>query len=140
MKCQYAPVSLSSDASQRVGSKSAEGTPAHLYSTIEAATHRLLDHHPRPINRTFLIGGASLYAELLAAPPSAPAFVDRVLLTRVLEPSFDDCDVFMPEFDKDEKWKRTEHAELVHWVGSDVPEGVQNENGVKYEFQMWVRS
>jgi len=36
-------------------------------------------------------------------------------------------------------WKQTSHAELVNWVGFDVPEGEQEEQGVRYEFQMWIR-
>ena len=71
---------------------------------------------------------------------------DRILLTRILYPSFDDCDVFLPEFRdlKDENdrlvWTQTSHDELCTWVGSDVPAGIQEEKGVKYEFQMWVRA
>jgi dihydrofolate reductase len=41
-------------------------------------------------NRIFVIGGARLYA---AALPLA----ERVLLTRIIEPSFEGCDVFMSE-------------------------------------------
>jgi dihydrofolate reductase len=37
------------------------------------------------------------------------------------------------------EWQRTTHEELLAWVGFDVPEGVQEENGVKYEYQMWTR-
>ncbi len=94
-------------------------------------------------HRHFIIGGASLYAESLAL--SAPARVDRVLLTRVLSPDFDDCDTFMADItaEKDDAgvliWAKAEHKSLVDWAGFGVPEGVQEENGVRYEFQMWVR-
>jgi dihydrofolate reductase len=37
------------------------------------------------------------------------------------------------------KWERASHAALQAWVEFDVPEGVQHENGVEYEYQMWVR-
>ncbi|KAH6917405.1 dihydrofolate reductase [Coprinopsis sp. MPI-PUGE-AT-0042] len=92
------------------------------------------------INRVFVIGGATLYHETLALPVSdATPYVDRILITRILEPEFE-CDVFMPEFNQDEKsWTQSSHAELQAWVGIDVPEGVQEEKGVKYEFQMWMR-
>ena len=99
------------------------------------------------LHRTFIIGGATLYAESLLLPCSDPAFVDRVLLTRILAPAFDDCDVFMPDFAAERKadgireaWRRASHQELQEWVGFDVPEGVQEEKGVQYEFQMWVRA
>jgi dihydrofolate reductase len=67
--------------------------------------------------------------------------VDRVLLTRILSPEFNECDVLMPDFLNSEvaHWRKSTHAELEEWVGFEVPEGEQEENGVKYEFQMWVR-
>ncbi|KAF7320358.1 hypothetical protein MKEN_00820600 [Mycena kentingensis (nom. inval.)] len=85
-------------------------------------------------HKTFMIGGASLYAESLAL-----GLVDRILLTRILSPEFAECDVFMPEF-RDGSWVRTGHDALQEWVEFDVAEGVQEESGVLYEFQMWVRS
>lgn len=66
--------------------------------------------------------------------------MDRVLLTRILSPDFD-CDVFLDDFQKDGKaeWKRVSHKALEEWAGFEVPEGEQEENGIKYEFQMWIR-
>lgn len=46
------------------------------------------------IYRTFIIGGATIYDQALDSLPE----VNRILLTRVVEPSFDECDVFLPEF------------------------------------------
>lgn len=69
--------------------------------------------------------------------------VDRVLLTRILSPDFE-CDVFMPDFTLEKrengqsKWNRASHDSLQEWVGFEVPKEVQKENGVEYEFQMWV--
>jgi len=111
------------------------------------------------IHRAFVIGGASIYKESLAASqeladdtgtsstPSSPSrpLVDRILLTRILSPAFEDCDVFMPEFrdtkaeDGQPLWERLTHQELEEWIGKEVQKGVQEENGVQYEFQMWVR-
>lgn len=49
----------------------------------------------------------------------------------------------MPDFFREgsgkEKWNRAAHDALEAWVGFKVPEGVQEENGVEYEFQMWTR-
>ncbi|KDR84968.1 hypothetical protein GALMADRAFT_218042 [Galerina marginata CBS 339.88] len=97
------------------------------------------------LDRGFIIGGATLYTESLALPlSSTKPSVDRILLTRILTPEFNECDVFMPDFQKEDstdeiKWARSPHAALQEWVGFEVPEGEQEENGVKYEFQMWVR-
>lgn len=96
------------------------------------------------INRVFIIGGATLYKETLGLSSSSPAFVDRVLLTRILSPSFNECDVFLPDFSKIEdgaarEWTRSSHEELQQWAGFEVPRGVQEEKGVQYEFQMWTR-
>jgi dihydrofolate reductase len=99
---------------------------------------------PQPMSRGFITGGEGLYAESLALPSSSPVgFVDRILLTRILSPGFDECDVFMPDFLGDTNvgngWERAAHDALEAWVGFEVAEGEQEENGVKYEFQMWVR-
>jgi dihydrofolate reductase len=109
------------------------------------------DFADKPIHRSFIIGGASLYCDALAMPlpthDSPSAFVDRILLTRIISPAFEQCDVFMPDFlgevmEKDgEKveWRKATHGDLEAWVAFEVPEGVQEENGVNYEYQMWVR-
>jgi dihydrofolate reductase len=49
--------------------------------------------------------------------------------------------VFLDDFQTDGKaeWKRVSHKTLEEWVGFEVPEGEQEENGIKYEFQMWIR-
>ena len=120
-------------------------SPAILQASLQAGIQTATDY-PN-IHRQFIIGGASIYKEALQLPSSpSRTSVDRILLTRVLSPSFEDCDVFMPEFRdlKSEKgsllWERAEHNELEEWVGGEVPSGVQEENGVKYEFQMWTRA
>lgn len=89
-------------------------------------------------NRIFLIGGSQIYTQCLESSASPP-LVDRILMTRVLEPAFDECDVFLPDFAATGAWRRTEHEELVRWVGWDVPGGVVKEKGVEYRYEMWVR-
>jgi len=116
---------------------------SYLHADLASALAQV-DSQANSIHRAFVIGGASLYAESLAlAGTSSIAIVDRILLTRILSPNFD-CDVFMPDFLGEKKeggqtWNRASHEELVTWLGFGVAEGVQEENGVKYEFQMWVR-
>ena len=120
--------------------------PVYLHSTLDAAIERLSkpENHEAPIHRTFVIGGASLYRDTLSLSPSSGSFVDRVLLTRILSPAFENCDVFMPDFlasreGEGQMWRRASHEELEEWVGFKVAAGTQEENGVQYEFQMWVR-
>ena len=121
-------------------SKSVDGAPTFLHTSLnDAIGHLQRVDLTIPLNRAFVIGGAGLYEDALALPTSGQASVNRVLLTRVLEPAFDDCDVFMPAFEQEGLWQLAPHAELVQWVGHDVPEGKQMENGVEYEFQMWVK-
>jgi dihydrofolate reductase len=81
-----------------------------------------------------------LYAHALTST-SLQYSLDRILLTRILEPAFDECDVFLPEFRQgtSSAWREAPHEELIKWAGFDVPEGIQEEKGVKYVFQMWVR-
>lgn len=84
-----------------------------------------------------------------SSPPLASTqtqvLANRILLTRVLAPAFDDCDVFFPEFreargvDGQLEWERATHEELEAWVGGEVPRGMQQEKGVEYEYQMWMR-
>jgi dihydrofolate reductase len=125
--------------------------PVRLHSNLESALTRLsnTDLATTPIHRVFVIGGASLYRETLGMPVSSQVgFVDRILLTRIISPDFEHCDVYMPDFlkkttstdGKDVIWERATHADLQAWVGSEVPEGVQMENGIEYEFQMWTRN
>lgn len=113
--------------------------PVHLNSDLGSALIRVAEN---TIHRGFVIGGAALYDEVLKLPSSN---VDRVLLTRIISPAFNECDVFMPDFLAEKSlanepvWQRASHQELQAWVGFEVAEGVQEENGVHYEFQMWTR-
>ncbi|KIM25438.1 hypothetical protein M408DRAFT_26222 [Serendipita vermifera MAFF 305830] len=95
------------------------------------------------LHRRFLIGGAQMYAHALAST-SLQYSLDRILLTRILEPEFEECDVFLPEFRQQDGgglaiWRQAAHQELIDWAGFNVPEGAQEEKGVKYVYQMWVR-
>ncbi|KAJ7103552.1 dihydrofolate reductase-like domain-containing protein [Mycena belliarum] len=116
---------------------------ARTAGSLEAAIAHMNSERDS-ISRGFIIGGATLYAESLALPPSSSiGFVDRILLTRILSPAFDECDVFMPDFlgctEGGSGWKRATHDALQAWVGFEVAEGTQEEKGIQYEFQMWVR-
>jgi dihydrofolate reductase len=134
-------------------------------SSLEDALNRFKSPGlSKPVHRGFVIGGAQLYSETLKLSRTSPAssssasttplteesetvksgleaHVDRILLTRVFSPTFE-CDVFMPEFeveDGEKGWKQSSHGELEAWTGVEVAEGVQEENGCRYEFQMFAR-
>jgi len=117
-------------------------TPIFLRNNLGSALDLL---SVLPTHRAFIIGGVSLYTDTLALPPLSNAFVDRVLLTRICSPPFQDCDVYLPDFLSDKNlegnamWARAQHEELKEWTGLDVPQGIQTENGVQYEFQMWTK-
>jgi len=102
---------------------------AAVVSSLDAAVERA---QASDVKRVFVIGGAQLYS---AALPLA----ERILLTRIIEPSFEGCDVFMPDFISGGEWRRVAHDELSAWVAFEVPRGVQEERGVNYEFEMWRR-
>lgn len=84
--------------------------------------------------RVFVIGGAQIYAAALALPEAR-----RLLLTRVRNDF--DCDTFFPLQPEaaGSGWAQRSKEELDAWTGETVPEGVQEENGTQYEFQMWER-
>ena len=95
------------------------------------------------VHRLFVIGGSALYQEALALGsqrsdcPSLQA--DRILITRLYNPEFK-CDVFFPDVLSGAEWRRASHEELCAWVGFEVPAGIQTENDIEFEFQMWIRS
>ncbi|KAK8048635.1 dihydrofolate reductase [Apiospora phragmitis] len=86
--------------------------------------------------KAFVIGGAQIYGASLALPEAR-----RVLLTRVMDDF--DCDTFfplrLPSEEGEGKWAQRSKEELDAWTGETVTEGVQEENGTRYEFQMWER-
>lgn len=110
------------------------------------------------IGKVFVIGGGQIYGAALKLPETK-----RILLTRVL--SDFECDTFFPlvlgcggvgdnnhnsskngnEGGEEERgvnggeWRRSDRETFNDWVGEEVPEGIQEENGTQYEFQMWER-
>lgn len=84
----------------------------------------------------FVIGGAQIYGAALKLEEAR-----RVLLTKVM--SDFECDTFFPlglsGSHAASGWAQKSKEELDAWTGETVPEGIQEENGTKYEFQMWER-
>ncbi|KAI0166270.1 dihydrofolate reductase [Xylariaceae sp. FL1272] len=117
-------------------------TEAVKVSSLEQAIEYLKSSPTAPpMAKVFVIGGAQIYGAALQLKEAR-----RVLLTRVL--SDFDCDTFFPlKLSEDSsdvesgkgKWVRKSKAELDHWAGEAVPEGIQEESHTQYEFQMWER-
>ncbi|KAG4440103.1 hypothetical protein IFR05_004400 [Cadophora sp. M221] len=86
--------------------------------------------------KLFVIGGAQIYKAALESKDAK-----RILLTRVLGEF--ECDTFFPvtlgENGTASGWERKSKEDLDRWTGEIVPEGVQEENGTKYIFEMWER-
>ncbi|GAP88509.2 putative dihydrofolate reductase [Rosellinia necatrix] len=92
--------------------------------------------------RMFVIGGAQIYAAALRLREAR-----RVLLTRIAGDF--DCDTFFPlllpedasEADGGDagRWVRGSKEDLDRWTGETVPGGMQEENQIQYEFQIWER-
>ena len=85
-----------------------------------------MDHH-----RVFIVGGAQLYKEAIDSPRCT-----HILLTRVH--TIVACDTFFPEIDPT-VFRRACYEELISFVGEDVPEGCQIDNGFKFEYTLYVR-
>ncbi|KAK3950397.1 dihydrofolate reductase-like domain-containing protein [Pseudoneurospora amorphoporcata] len=112
-----------------------------MASSLEQAINYLRQQQQREhkVGKVFVIGGGQIYGAALVLPKEVSK---RILLTRVLSPEFE-CDTFFPLELKDEaagsEWERKSKEELNEFVGEEVPEGVQVENGTEYEYQMWER-
>lgn len=84
--------------------------------------------------KVFVIGGAEIYHAALLEKATK-----RILLTRIS--SEFDCDTFFPVTlsEGNGHWKKQGKEELDSWVGENVACGEQEENGVKYVFEMYER-
>jgi dihydrofolate reductase len=109
--------------------------PAIVVNSITSALERI----PWNSAKIFLIGGAWLFEEALTRD-----LVDRIIITRILDPAYDDCDAFLPDFHSIREldpalWRRASHAELCGHVGFQVEPGVVEEDGVRHEHEMWIK-
>lgn len=106
--------------------------------SLEEALEYLRGKDPADLGRVFVIGGAQIYDASLRLPQAR-----RLLITRIL--SDFECDTFFPLEVSDEAegaagWTVMSKSDLDGWTGEQVPAGIQEENGTKYEFQMWERT
>jgi dihydrofolate reductase len=84
--------------------------------------------------KVFVIGGAEIYRAALQEEATK-----RILLTRVL--SDFECDTLFPLTlqEGEGEWTKKSKEELDAWVGEDVAQGEQEENGTKYVYEMYER-
>ncbi|KFX98858.1 hypothetical protein V490_02059 [Pseudogymnoascus sp. VKM F-3557] len=88
------------------------------------------------IGKVFVIGGAEIYRMALQEQATK-----RILLTRILNDF--ECDTFFPvslgDGESNAEWKKKDKEELDSWVGENVAPGEQEENGIKYVYEMYER-
>lgn len=92
-----------------------------LFRNLEAAMEALETKEWRDkIEKVWIVGGSGVYAEAMSSPRC-----NRLYLTKIQEKF--ECDTFFPEIPKD-----------FHEVplDEDIPQGVQEENGTKYEYKI----
>jgi len=69
--------------------------------------------------------------------------VNRILLTRIISPAYEECDVFFPQFqnnDQDQtQWTKRPFGELREWTGLDDQVEKDQEKGAEWEYQLWTR-
>ncbi|KAK2004832.1 dihydrofolate reductase [Colletotrichum falcatum] len=129
----------SAPAAAAAATPDADKEPIKVGSLEQALAFLRADGVASRLGRVFVIGGAQIYEAALRAPEAK-----RVLLTKVLADF--ECDAFFPLAlsDKGEEgaagWGKVEKPGLDAWVGEEVEGGEIEENGTRYEFQMWEKA
>ncbi|KAF7865914.1 hypothetical protein EAF04_006078 [Stromatinia cepivora] len=121
------------------------GPDAHSATSLTDALEKLgsraqsntNNDNEKEIDRVFIIGGGQIYKASLELKEAK-----RILLTRILEDF--ECDTYFPvELKEDgtgQGWRRTDTQTLREWTGEgEEVEGIKEEGGVKYIFEMWER-
>uniref|UniRef100_A0A3Q3WEA2 dihydrofolate reductase n=1 Tax=Mola mola TaxID=94237 RepID=A0A3Q3WEA2_MOLML len=96
---------------------------AHYLATDFSSALRLVDTElAEQADQVWVIGGSSLYKELMDVPGTRRLFVTRILKQF-------ECDTFLPEISQDH------YRLLPEFPG--VPPELQQENGIKYKFEVY---
>ena len=87
--------------------------------------------------RSFVIGGSSVYDSALKLPQTK-----QVLLTKIHKDY--DCDTFFPldlegEQAKHDGWRKATHGRLQQFVGEEMQDSRQTENGVDFEICLFEK-
>jgi dihydrofolate reductase len=134
-----------------------------LVTSLDSAVELLRSQGAeKRLYRTFLIGGAQLWDEAVQKQQkgsgSSKWILDTLLITRIHEPAFEECDVFLPEFRTDEQARqdndepvagleettskgyiRSSPQDLDDFIGEAVEHGVVEEKDTRYSLQMWKK-
>ena len=106
-----------------------------IYATsFDDALQRIHASRER-VHRVFVIGGSHVYAEALKHSQT------RTVLWTLVHHDFA-CDTYLPEFRIDQGgfFTKSSHEAYEAWLGKSVPQGrQQGENGVEFEYTMWVK-
>ncbi|XP_060928211.1 dihydrofolate reductase [Limanda limanda] len=96
---------------------------AHHLSADFSSALRLVDTElSDQADQVWVIGGSSLYKEMMEIPGTRRLFVTRILKQF-------DCDTFLPEISPDK------YRQLPEFPG--VPQELQEENGIQYRFEVY---
>lgn len=107
-------------------------------SSLQQAITYLRGRPQGTLGRVLVIGGGQIYTSALEMKEAR-----RILLTKVMTDF--ECDTQFSLKLSDEGgsapgWVKRSKDELDAWAGGSIPEGVQVENDIRYEFQMWERT
>ncbi|AWP06475.1 Dihydrofolate reductase isoform 3 [Scophthalmus maximus] len=94
----------------------------HLVSDFSSALRLVDTELADQADQVWVIGGSSLYKEMMESPGPRRLFVTRILKQF-------DCDTFLPEINPDK------YRLLPKFPG--VPEELQEENGIQYRFEVY---
>ncbi|OAA34548.1 Dihydrofolate reductase [Metarhizium rileyi] len=121
--------------SRQHSSAPAEGAPETVRASSLEQAVELARTHPL-VSRVFVMGGGQIYDAALGMD-----VVRRVLLTRIEEEY--ECDTFFGlELGGEAKvpgWTRRPVEEWRDWTGEEGDGKMEEESGVRYEWQMWER-
>ncbi|XP_067376647.1 dihydrofolate reductase isoform X2 [Channa argus] len=96
---------------------------AHYLATDFSSALRLVDMElADQADQVWVIGGSSLYKEMMETPGPRRLFVTRILKQF-------ECDTFLPEISPEK------YHLLPEFPG--VPQGLQEENGIQYKFEVY---
>ncbi|GKT53442.1 dihydrofolate reductase [Colletotrichum tofieldiae] len=131
-------ISRSHPAPDSASAPDLDKEPVKVGSLEQALAYLRADGVAGRLGKVFVIGGAQIYDAALRAPEAK-----RVLLTKVLADF--ECDAFFPlrlsdEEEVAEGWRKAGKSELDAWAGEEVEGGEIEENGARYEFQMWEKA
>ncbi|KAI5848222.1 dihydrofolate reductase-like domain-containing protein [Tricharina praecox] len=126
-------VVLSRDAALDLGVPGGAGAGATTATSVDDALAKLVERG-EAVGTVFVIGGAEVYKAALLHP-----LAQNVLLTRI-DTEFEVDTIFPVQLTAEGSgWAKASWEALCKFVGEEVPKGVQKEEGVKFEYELWQK-